>query len=242
MSLIGRGIASGAMVGLLPEEALSGSLLAIWKRRLAETYAAAHSRLALIIAGTGPVTAGDGRPVNRAVVLDRTGQELWSQDKLCDYTLDEATVTLWNLPSMGTGDLQEYITLGNQLVVAETTFGRVAILICEDLQRCDSRRVVPRDLGVSHLLVPVFDAPLGAHRWQRFAAENHLKWTGSRVVVSNSRVVGHLQGGPALMATAFGMSPSGGSGSYSFDASQVLSTSSPGEAVNVKLAALGPPP
>jgi predicted amidohydrolase len=234
--------ASGATVGLLPEEALSGSLLDIWKGQLASTYAKAHSPLAFIVAGTGPVSEGGDPPVNRAVVLDRKGQELWSQDKICDYTLDQATVKLWNLPGLGSGDLLEYITRGNQLVVAETTFGRIAILICEDLGRCDSRDVVPRHLGVSHLLVPVFDAPLGAHRWERFAAENYLKWIGSRVVVSNSRVVGHLQGGSGAMATAFGISPSAGSGSYTFNASQVLSTSSPAEAATVKLAALGPVP
>jgi hypothetical protein len=233
---------SEATVALLPEGALSGSLLNEWKSCLAKTTPPGKSNLALIIAGSGPVNDGLP-PCNCAVALDRQGNKLWEQNKLCDFTLVEDAVKNWQLPGLGAGDLEEDITLGKRLVVAETTLGRIAILICEDLGRCDTRRIYPRDLGISHMLVPVFDAPLHGCRWHRHAAENYLNWIGSRVVVSNSRVVGHLQDAKVSeIGTAFGISPERLPGTWNFDASQVISTNSPTHAVNIKLKALGPIP
>lgn len=234
---------SGATVALLPEGALSGPLLDTWKSCLAGTAPPYKSKLALIIAGSGPVR--DGRPPgNCAIALDRQGNKLWEQNKLCDYTLVADSVARWKLPDLGPGDLREDITLGDSLVVAETTVGRFAILICEDLARIgDTRRIYPRDLGVSHILVPVFDAPLHSGRWQRHSAEEFLKWTGSRVVVSNSRVVGHLQNDKeSEIGTAFGMSPTRDPGTWNFDASQVKASNSPTHAVNITLDKLGPIP
>jgi hypothetical protein len=234
---------SGAMVGLLPECALSGPLLELWQQRLASTYPTARTNVALVVAGTGPVTA-EVPPRNRAVVLDRQGAEVWSQDKLCDYTIDEKTWSAWKLSPPATGETQEYITRGDVLIVAETTMGRIGILICEDLQRCATRRVVPRDLGVSHLFVPVFDKPLGNHRWHRFAADEYMQWIGSRVVVSNSRVVGNLLRNPADppgIPTAFGISPPRDpkTGEYQ---GETKDTNSAFEAVTIRMPALGPVP
>jgi len=231
--------ASGAPVALLPECALSEKLLSIWQRRLAATYPTSRSRLALVIAGTGPVTNEDP-PRNRAVVLDREGCLLWEQDKLCDYTIEEYTWNRWKLPHASGGEVKEYITRGSELIVVETTIGRLAILICEDLQRCDTRRVVPRDLGVSHILVPVFDSPLADDRWHRDAAKNYMDWIGSRVVVSNSRVVGNLQGNAPKMNTAISLSPfRDPKGRYP---SQLGTTESAIDIAKVAMPALGPLP
>lgn len=234
---------SDATIGLLPEGSLSGELLEVWKTRLAATYARGGSQLAMIIAGTGPVT-GDRLPRNRAVVLDREGNPLWQQDKLCDYTLVHDTVHKhWKLPGLGEGDLREDIKLGDQLVVVETTLGRLAILICEDLQRSDERDIVPRHYGVSHIFTPVFDAPLGENRWQRHAAAKHVSSIGSRVVVSNSRVVGNLQDDPPqALATALGVSPPRVEGTFDQYKIQIPTTDSPTSAVCIRLPALGPPP
>jgi predicted amidohydrolase len=194
----------------------------------------------LILAGSGPVTDED-LPRNTAVVLDRQGNRLWQQDKLCDYTLAEKYVKDWKLTTLGEGDLFEDIRRGEKLVVAETSLGRLAILICEDLSRCGTRSVTPRDIGVSHLLTPVFDAPLNENGWERYAAQEYIRWTGSRVVVSNSRVVGNLQQIPELprITTALGVSPQARQ-SWDYDA-EAYETHSPTDAVSVRLRALGPP-
>lgn len=229
---------SGATIGVLPEGALSKTLLSQWKLRLAQTYPRSRSSLAMVIVGTGPVT-GEDPPRNRAVVLDRQGEHLWEQDKLCDYTLQQGTIRFWELPNLGDGDLKEDIHRGSHLFVAETTLGRIAILICEDLQRCDTRRIVPGDLGVSHILVPVFDRLLEKRRWHKTAAEPYLNWTGSRVAVSNSRVVGNLMSKPSPMSTALGMSPPPGIRGYEVD---IGKTDSPIDAACIEMRALGPPP
>jgi predicted amidohydrolase len=231
---------SGATVGLLPEGALSEPLLSLWQQRLAATNPAT-SQLSLIVIGTGPVTDQEPPP-NRAVVLDRAGALLWTQDKLCDFTLVDSTITDWRLPGLGTDNHLEDITLGDKWFVAETKLGRLAILICEDLQRCETRDVVPRDFGLSHAFVPVFDAPLGTHRWQRFASERHLHWTGTRVVVANSRVVGNLQGRGPDIPTGFGLSPTRKPGTWEYDVTGPETTTSATDAVTVRLLALGPPP
>jgi predicted amidohydrolase len=221
--------ASGAVIGLLPEGALCGELLSVWQTALATTFSQArrsNSRLAVILIGTGPVT-DEEPPRNRAVLLDRKGGLMWEQDKLCDYTLVGATVRDWGLtsileqvnplkdggqaPAREQVDLLEDITRGKTLLVAETPLGRLAVLICEDLQRSDTRQVVPRSLGVSHILTPVFDAPLSHDRWERFAAERHSLWGGSRVAVTNSRVVGTMLGRTGSFGTALGLAPMPGS-------------------------------
>lgn len=229
---------SGAVIGLLPEGSLSSTLLDVWKDRLAKTYPGSRSRLALVVAGTGPVT-GERLPRNRAVVLDRQGNPIWEQDKLCDYTLVEKYVRDWQLPGLGDGDLLEDIRRGDDLVVAETSLGRLAILICEDLSRCGDRRVTPRELGVSHIMNPVFDAPLEKHGWERYAAERYVRSIGSRVAVSNSRVVGHLQGKKSTIVTALGVSPLPAQ-SWDYDV-QDGATKSATQAVCVHLRAVGPP-
>ncbi|WP_319430999.1 hypothetical protein [Mycobacterium sp. RTGN5] len=237
--VIGELDRSGATIGVIPEGALSETLLTQWKQQLAKTPATPGSRMSLIIIGTGPVT-GDKPARNRAVVLDRTGESLWEQDKLCDYTLTRSTIDFWELPNLGDdGDLKEDIHRGSQLFVAETTFGRIAILICEDLQRSHTRDVVPRHLGVSHIFTPVFDRLLESGRWHKGAAEPHLNYTGSRVVVANSRVVGNLMGKKSPMSTALALSPPPGDRGY---VEEIAASNSAVDAVCVTMAALGPPP
>jgi predicted amidohydrolase len=236
---------SGAPIGLLPEGALSKSLLPLWQQRLLATDATG-SNLSLIVAGTGPTT-DDDPPYNRAVVLDRDGKELWRQDKLCDFTLARKTIDNWHLHNeLGPSDhiLYEDITRGEKLLVAETELGRLAILICEDLGRCETRGVEPRDFGVSHILVPVFDCPLNPQRWHTFAAQRLLNWIGTRVVVSCSRVVGNQQGRPGLpkMFTALGLSPNRKNGTWEYARQDPEETDSATQAVPVRLSALGPPP
>jgi hypothetical protein len=206
---------SGAVIGLLPEGALSGALLDVWKKRLRAT-SGRRSNLAIVIVGSGPVTDGKPPP-NRAVALTRHGQELWSQDKLCDFTLVSAATKQWGFADIHGQNAFEDITRGEKLVVVETNAGRFAILICEDLQRSDTRHVVPRDFGVTHIFSPVFDAPLDEKRWERFAAERHLQWGGSRVAVSNSRVVGNPHGTDDAILTSIGVVPKSEPGTWDCD-------------------------
>jgi predicted amidohydrolase len=79
---------------------------------------------------------------------------------------------------------------------------RIAILICEDLAKLLDIAPVVRDLGVSHVLTPVFSRPLQEHRWEQSAAAVHARETGTAVIVSNSLVMSRIlarKGGTALV-------------------------------------------
>ena len=87
---------------------------------------------------------------------------------------------------------------------------RLAILVCEDVSRAQDLGPVIRDFGVSHIFVPVFSRPLRQHRWENAAADEHMRETGSTVVVANSLVMrtilGDADGGTALAASPWSRS------------------------------------
>lgn len=239
---------SRALVGVLPEGVLSKELLAVWQRRLHDTVISARregSCLEIVIVGTGPVTLEEP-PRNRAVVLARNGKILWQQDKICDFTFVTQCLNDWRLPELGPGPVLEDITRGDRLVVCETPIGRLAILICEDLQRAESRGVNCLAAGLSHIFTPVFDAPLGPNRWERFAAERHAHSVGTTIVVSNSRVIGNLTNAGQSMTTGLVVGArateqtTGTRDCWDVDVHQIV-TDSPLMAAVVQLAPLGPP-
>ena len=75
-------------MAVLPEACLNDKLLAAWRQALVSIIPPIHSRLTWLVVGTGPV-GGDEPPYNRAVVIDRRGQDLWTQDKQFDFSLSE---------------------------------------------------------------------------------------------------------------------------------------------------------
>jgi predicted amidohydrolase len=177
---------SGADIAVVPEGCLSDGLLKHWKDVLLSTAPPPDSRLSWLVVGTGPVGVGEP-PFNRAVVLDRDGEELTVQDKEFDFTLDEEQAHRWGLHHLvGAGARFEDIQLGQERQMLESRVGRVSVLICEDLSRGIDVGEHVRACGASHALVPVFSGGLG---WSIGAATNFARETGAWTVVSNSLVV-----------------------------------------------------
>ncbi|TYK52292.1 hypothetical protein [Actinomadura decatromicini] len=184
---------SGAQLAVMPEASLSDSLLELWKEVAFDTAARDRARrpLRFLLLGTGPIGGGDPPP-NRAVLLDRwTGQELLVQDKLSGFTLDADQMRLWRLPDApSTGSAVEYARPGRKVSVLDSSLGRLAVLICEDLARSVDWERELRSAGVSHLLVPIFSKPILEFRWEQRSAERQVIELGTWVTVSNSLAVG----------------------------------------------------
>jgi predicted amidohydrolase len=184
---------SGAQLAVMPEASLSDSLLELWKEVAFDTAGRDRDRrpLRFLLLGTGPL-GGEDPPPNRAVLLDRwTGQELLVQDKLSGFTLDAAQMRLWRLPDApSSGTAVEYARPGTRVSVLDSSLGRLAVLICEDLGRSIGWERELLACGVSHLLVPIFSKPILEHRWEEQGAERQVATLGTWVTVSNSLAVG----------------------------------------------------
>ncbi len=206
---------SGAAVGILPELTLDGPLLDIWQRAL---RARRSSRLRWVLVGTGNLAGG--RPAGNTAVLlhGRTGEVIARQEKLFPFNLTRNLLRRWKLTGrLGEEALAEDLLRGEWFTVIEAGALRVAILVCEDLARVTDLSVIVRDLGVSHLLVPVFGRPLRDHRWEHNAADVYGQATGSTAVIANSLVMQSIIGsgsgtcllvGPAMEKPLVGASAS----------------------------------
>jgi predicted amidohydrolase len=185
---------SGAQIGVMPEGALSDALLAHWK---SVGYATAErgKPLRWLLVGSGPLGEIDPPP-NRAVLLDRwTGDSLLAQDKLSPFTLTAEQTSDWKLADRPiNGAAAEYMTQGSAVSVRESSLGRLAVLICEDLTQSDGWERELLAYGVSHLLVPIFSKPIMQYRWEQTAAERQVNNMGSWVVIANSLVVDRALG------------------------------------------------
>ncbi len=188
-SVIRRLDDSGAVIGVIPEGTLTDGLLKFWKEEAARTAAQGKS-LRWLLVGTGPL-GGDDPPPNRAVLIDRqSGKEILSQDKLAAFVLSAGQASEWKVPG-GPIDrsVAEHITRGSRITVLETSLGRLAIVICEDLSQSAGWARELIECGISHLFVPIFSKAIIPYRWVGQAAERLIADTGAWLVVANSLVV-----------------------------------------------------
>lgn len=186
--------ASGAMIALAPEATLSPALLARWQESL---RAQRSRRLRWVLAGTGNVPPGGDRANNTAILLDgRTGKVIGSQHKLYPFNFPAKVLARWDLTGrLGSAAIAEDLAVVPRLLtVVDAGAIRAAIVVCEDLNRLLDLGPLIRDLGISHLLVPVFSRQIKPHRWEQTAAAVHARETGTPVIVSNSLVMPTVQG------------------------------------------------
>jgi predicted amidohydrolase len=205
----------------MPESTLTDDLLTCWQD-IAYSTAARHKKLRWLLAGSGPLGTDDPPP-NRAVLLDRwTGDSLLTQDKLAGFTLTAEQARDWNLGNQpANGSAAEYLTGGSSISVRESSLGRLAVLICEDLNQSARWERELIECGISHLLVPIFAKPIMQYGWQRHAAERQIDNLGAWLIIANSRVVQQAMN-PALTDseghTCLIAGPSGPSrSSYTYD-------------------------
>jgi predicted amidohydrolase len=178
-----------AGIAVMPEATLTEELLNHWKQEVRST-AASDSQLRWLLVGTGPLGEDDPRP-NRAVLIDRrTGREILSQDKLAAFILTAEQAKSWNLPGVpASGSAAEDITRGSVVTVLESSLGRLAILICEDLNQSVQWERELVECGISHLFVPIFSKPIMRYRWEQRGAESQIDNMGAWLIIANSLAV-----------------------------------------------------
>jgi predicted amidohydrolase len=202
--------AGGVHIGLAPEATLTPALLSEWQRALRERPGADRSELRLVLAGSGNIDEVDP-PSNTAVLLDaRTGEVLLRQRKLFRFSLFADDLEHWRLIDRLGGDaIDEDLEPGERLTIVETGWGRLAVLICEDLARVPALAQPLHAHNVSLILVPVFSRPTRAHRWEHVHAQNYSDSTGTSIVAANSLVMASVLGGDPAPGTAIAVSPAG---------------------------------
>ncbi len=197
-----------AVIAVAPEVTLSPKLLRYWQKELRRRR---NSALRWVLAGTGDMSPRSARPRNTGVVLDaRNGEVLGLQHKLYPFNMSTDVLNRWNLESrLGEAAIAEDIAVHpRRLSIFEAGAVRFAILVCEDLGRLIDIGPVIRDVGVTHLFVPVLARPLKRHHWEQSAASVYARDTGATVVVSNSLAIGVL-GESGASGTALMLAPDG---------------------------------
>jgi predicted amidohydrolase len=197
-SVLQRMDESGVMLGICPELSLSEHLLEDWQRAVRDSPARDESSLEWIFLGSGPFDEGrPGAPYNRGLILNRkTGHVVHAQDKLFPFTLMPPQIRDWGLGHLFPTRVDERMTRGEKLFIRETAWGRLAILICEDLAKLLEPQVGPliADFGVSLLIAPVFSKEVKAFFWEHQGARAYADQLGTVTIVANSLVIPRAAG------------------------------------------------
>lgn len=185
---------SEAPIGIMPEGTLTDDLLAYWRKAAREPKALGKP-LRWVLVGSGPLGADDPPP-NRAVLLDRrTGDILLTQDKLAGFTLTPEQTRDWKLPDqLDSGPAAEYLAQGSTITVLESSLGRLAVLICEDLNQSVGWERELIACGISHLLIPIFSKPIMRYRWEQTGSERQINNMGAWLIIANSLAVKQAMG------------------------------------------------
>jgi predicted amidohydrolase len=181
---------AGAQIAVLPESTLSPELLELWIEALQRPRPG--SELRLLLPGTGNL-AGTDPPSNTAVLLDgQTGKEIMRVQKRNRFRLAAAQRASYGLGDEEEGPISEDLDPGDEepLTVLDLPFGRLAILICEDLAATERYLGPLAEVGASLILSPVLSRPPGGeYRWEQRRAEGYATRPGGTVVIANSLAV-----------------------------------------------------
>lgn len=184
----------GAHIIIFPEMTMHpDSLTAV--RDAVKTYGPS-SQLRFVIAGTHRNDENGSRPYNQAVILNHRGEILASQRKLHRWNLDyvQRDRLGFHPPGLQRGDkLFEFITPGDEVIILEQPmFGRLVVMICEDLSRSEPGRWLRANLLLDWIFTPILDRAIAPKRWMDTEGYKAAVHGSCRVVVANSLPLTHL--------------------------------------------------
>jgi hypothetical protein len=137
------------------------------------------------------------RPFNEAVLFNHRGEEIGRQRKLHRWNLEDGLRHRYGLePADITPQdkLFEYITPGEEVLVLEQVqFGRLAVMICEDLGRSAPGQWLRTHMLLDWLLTPILDSSIGPQRWMAQKGSSAALGGRCRVIVANSLPMTHWQ-------------------------------------------------
>jgi len=220
---------AGVELALLPETCATPALVEALRQALRRNHRArgCDPSLRLMLVGRlgkqltlgNPAGGWVGLPerdlggVNEVVVLSGAGRTIMTQRKQQPWRLDGFQIQRYGLEAAfserGTlVERDEDLSLagGAQLhAVDDAGFGRLIILICEDLQRCDPARQIAVHLAPTDVASPVMDSSLAVHRWACKAANAVADEPGAVVMVVNSCFMSLLErrGAPGAVGVGY---------------------------------------
>jgi predicted amidohydrolase len=155
------------------------------------------SQLRLVLAGTSRQPSGGARPYNEARLFNHRGTEIGRQRKLHRWNLPHDLRDRYGLQHASlhqTADLFEFIIPGEEVIVIEQTqFGRMAVMICEDLARSEPGQWLRQRMLLDWLLTPILDGSMHPSRWMAQRGSNAALGGRCRVIVANSFSLTHRQ-------------------------------------------------
>lgn len=185
-----KGLAeTGADIIILPESVVDDDLL---NSVVACLTTLPDGTSPIVIAGTRLVPNGGGPLHSRCTSLADRGRLSWHQDKLHPFNLKQATIADWGLATRITvgldGLAHENIAPEHaQIAVRDASFGRIMVLICQDLSEGAELIQMVEHLSPNYLVVPVLDSAAGQF-WQMAGAAVRSSFVGG-TYVSNSHFI-----------------------------------------------------
>ena len=176
-------------VALLPETSVLPEVAEALRAALVDNYAAraGDPHLRLMVLGVL------GARRNEVWGLSGAGHRLMVQTKQQPWRLDLRQQERYGIVDDLRGDAEpcdrdEDLELEARRISAadDPGFGRLIVLICEDLQRCDPARRIAVDIGPTTVVAPVMDYALKADRWAASAAAQLACEPGALVLVVSS--------------------------------------------------------
>jgi predicted amidohydrolase len=181
---------SAVDVAVLPECVAGEKLVRALRKALMANYRVSAlggrlPNLRLLVIGT----VADRQ--NEAAVIGANGKTIFRQPKTQRWRLTVEQQTRYGLAAeLGSVDRSEDIDEGSTLTYLDDSgFGRVGVLICEDLDRGDPSWLVTHAVTPTIILSPVLDASLAERRWAYKAAERVATEPGALVLVATSFVL-----------------------------------------------------
>ena len=178
----------GAELVALPELCVPHAAVEETRRRLQTAPTRDASVVLVMGSGLSDATCpATGKRYNESVILAADGQVLWRQRKCNHFNMSERVMDDCRVPRAGGRPHAEDVASGATLEVRDLPgIGRLAVLICEDLEQDWPGDGAARGLRFDWIVAPVLDTPLGVHRWTHTRASELSRRHGSRVVVSCS--------------------------------------------------------
>ena len=142
----------------------------------------------LVVAGSAH-TSLKGVNKNRALIFDRDGNEIFHYNKLHPYEISVNEMERYGLPMALNGvPRAEDIDCGipRFLPIVDTSIGRLAIIICEDLSKTDFVSKLVANLRLDWLIVPVLDGIQRKGKWTARYSQTHAS-DGTSVLVATSQ-------------------------------------------------------
>ncbi len=180
--------AEGAQIAVFPELVVPDAVLRRIKQVLADTIRERAS-LQVVVAGSYSRGRGNnGLPYNEAIVLNGRGEELWRQRKLHHYEMHPYEQKRFGLYKYfgGLYAREAVATHPRTLTVRDSSLGRLAVLICEDIAQPIPGFHNLTALQVNYVFSPVMAGALEASRSFARQAERLTIDAGAVCVVANS--------------------------------------------------------